>query len=162
MPLVAVRDTGSAEIVQKFEMKELFSRGVAAVDNGDTMNGLLLLEQTGEVFMENPVFCSYLAVCIARERQDFDSALRLCMDSIAFEPKKTLHYLNLGRVYLAMGDKKEAIRAFRNGLLYGKNELIKAELTQLGWRRPPIIPVLDRMHPLNVFLGKLGVRLRLR
>jgi hypothetical protein len=32
----------------------------------------------------------------------------------------------------------------------------------LGWRKSPVISALDRKHPLNVFLGKLGVRLRMR
>jgi Flp pilus assembly protein TadD len=162
MPLVAEKVTGSTAMMKEFELKELFARGVAAVDNGDTVNGLLFLEKTGEVFSENPVYCSYLAVCIARERQDFDSAVRLCMDSIEVEPRKPLHYLNLGRIYLAAGDRKEAIRAFRNGLMYGNNDLIQSELNQLGWRKPPVIPALDRKHPLNVFLGKLGARLHLR
>jgi Flp pilus assembly protein TadD len=162
MPLVMAKDSGSPVVMKKLELKELFARGVTAVDNGDTVNGLLLLEETGEVFSENPVFCSYLAVCLARERQDFDSASKLCMDSIAVEPRKPLHYLNLGRVYLAAGDRKEAIRAFRNGLLHGNNELIQYELRMLGWRKPPVIPTLDRKHPLNVFLGKLTTRLRMR
>jgi len=162
MPMVAATDPGSTVVMKEIELKGLFARGVAAVDSGDTVNGLLFLEKTGEVFRENPLFCSYLAVCIARERQDFDSAIRLCLDSIAVEPRKPLHYLNLGRVYLAAEERKEAIRAFRNGLLYGQNELIQAELNQLGWRKPPVISMLDRTHPLNVFLGKLGARLHLR
>jgi tetratricopeptide (TPR) repeat protein len=144
------------------ELKELFARGVAAVDSGDTVNGLLYLEKTGDVFRENPIFCSYLAVCLANERQDYDAAIRLCLDSIAINPKNSLHHLNLGRVYLAAEDKKEAIRAFRNGLLYGRNDLIQTELNLLGWRKPPVIPVLERTHPLNVFLGRLTARLHLR
>jgi tetratricopeptide (TPR) repeat protein len=148
--------------MKEFELKELFARGVAAVDSGDTVNGLLFLEKTGEAFFENPVYCSYLAVCIARERQEFELAVRLCMDAIAIEPKKTLHHLNLGKVYLAAGDKKEAIRAFRDGLLHGRNDLISAELSALGWRKPPVIPALDRKNPLNVFLGKWTTRLNLR
>jgi tetratricopeptide (TPR) repeat protein len=149
-------------MMQETELKELFARGVAAVDSGDTVNGLLFLEKTGDMFRENPIFCSYLAVCLARERQEFDSAIRLCMDSIAINPKNSLHHLNLGRVYLAAEDKKEAIRAFRNGLLYGRNDLIQSELNTLGWRKPPVIPVLERTHPINVFLGRLTTRLHLR
>ena len=144
------------------ELKELFSLGMAAVDNGDTLNGLLFLEKIGEVFRGNPLFCSYLAVCLARERQMFLTAVNLCLNSMAVEPRETVHYLNLGRIYLAAGDRKEAIRAFRNGLLYGNNDLIQSELNQLGWRKPPVIPALDRKHPINVFLGKLGARLHLR
>ena len=162
MPLVFTKDAGSTVVKKEFELKELFARGVSAIDNGDTVNGLIFLEKTGDVFTENPVFCSYLAVCLARERQDFVSAVRLCLDSIALEPRKPQHYLNLGRVYLIEGNRKEAIRSFRNGLLYGHNELIQSELNRLGWRKPPVIPVLDRTHRLNVFLGKLGARLNLR
>ena len=149
-------------MMQETELNELFAQGVAAVDGGDTMNGLLCLEKTGDVFRENPIFCSYLAVCLAKERQEFDSAIRLCKDSIAINPKNSLHHLNLGRVYLAADKKKEAIRAFRNGLLYGRNDLIQTELKMLGWRKPPVIPVLERSHPINVFLGRLTTRLHMR
>ncbi len=162
MPLVSAKDAGSSSVMQEFELKELFSRGVATIEAGDTANGLLLLEKSEEAYLEEPLFCSYLAVCIARERHDFDTAVQLCRDAIAVEPRRVEHYLNLGRVRLAAGERKEAIRLFRNGLLHGSSDSIQAELARLGWRKPPVIPALDRGHPLNVILGKLGTRLHLR
>jgi len=160
MPMYTPKDTGNPVVATEFKPKQLFAIGIAAVDNGDTLNGLLFLEKTGEVFWKDPVFCSYLAVCLARERQKFCMAVNLCMDSIAVEPKEPLHYLNLGRVYLAAGNKKEAIRAFHNGLLKGYNKKIHSLLNVLGQRKPPVIPFLDRSHPLNVFLGKLEYCIR--
>ena len=160
--MVTTKDTGNSMMAAEPELKELFSLGVAAVDNGDTVNGLLFLEKTGEVFRGNPLFCSYLAVCLARERQMFLTAVSLCLNSMAVEPRETLHYLNLGRVYLTVGDKKKAIQTFDNGLQIGYNKQIHSELYLLGWRKPPVIPFLDRSRPLNVILGKLEARLHQR
>jgi hypothetical protein len=50
--------------------------------------------------------------------------LELCEEAIEDDPGVSLHYLNLGRVLVASGMKREAIKAFRNGLLYGKNPQI--------------------------------------
>ena len=66
-----------------------------------------------------------------------------------------MHYLNLGRVYLTVGDKYAAIKAFRNGLLHEKNQLIAEELNRIGWRDLPVFTDLPREHPLNRYLGKL-------
>lgn len=148
--------------MQDTELKELFARGVAAVDCGDTVNGLLFLEKTGDKFRESPVFCSYLAVCIASERQQYPEAFKLCGEALEVEPKRTLHHLNLGKVFLAAGDKKEAIRAFRNGLLYGRSDLIQSELNALGWRKPPVIQTLSRESAVNIILGRLFGRLGFR
>ncbi len=162
MPLVATRESGSTVVTKEFELREVVSRGVAAVDSGDTVNGLQILEQMLEHFSDNPVLCSYYAVCIAQQRQQFDEAFQLCGEALEMEPLRNVHHLNLGRVYLASGAKKEAIRAFRNGLLYGRSDLIQSELNALGWRKPPVIQALPRENPLNVFLGRLVARLGLR
>jgi hypothetical protein len=55
---------------------------------------------------------------------------------------------------LAADRKKEAIRAFRDGMLYDKNPRIREELERLGLRDLPVIPSLGRAHWLNRLLGK--------
>lgn len=141
--------------------KENFAKGIAAVDRGDTAAGMTCLEglfKTGH----DPVLASYYAVCLAQERGEVATALTLCDEALEDDPGNSLHYLNRGRVLVAAGRKPEAIKAFRNGLLYGKSALILKELDLLGRRSPPVIQSLDRGHPLNVWLGRLLAKLRLR
>lgn len=141
--------------------EELFEKGMEAVNRGDTLFGIFCFEKLVEV-ADDPAINSYLAVCLAKEREDFDRAIVLCHEAMEVDPGNAVHYMNLGRVYLAAGLKKEAIKAFRNGLLHGRNELISQELNRIGWRDVPVIPQLDRRHPVNKVLGKILYRLGFR
>jgi predicted Zn-dependent protease len=143
------------------EEKETFKKGMEAVDRGDTKNGFAYLESLFEAGYD-PVLASYYAVCLAKERGEVQNAIVLCREAMEDDPGNQLHYLNLGRVLVAAQRKREAIKAFRDGLLYGKNGLIGKELDMLGWRKPPVFPSLGREHSLNKFLGRMLVTLRLR
>ena len=143
------------------EDQELYTKGIAAVDNGDTAAGLVSLEKLFDAGPD-PVISSYYAVCLARERGETERATGLCDTAMEEDPGNPLHYLNLGRVLLAAGMKREAIKAFRNGLLYGRNSLIARELERLGWRDLPVFPSLGREHFLNRTVGKLLSTLGLR
>ena len=143
------------------EAEDLFSKGVAAIDGGDTTFGLVCLEKIREL-ANTPIYYSYLAVCLAKEKEEFEEALSLLKDVHDVEPAEPVHYLNLGRVYAACGRKREAIRSLRDGLLFGNDARIKDELNRIGWRNPPIFSGLPREHFLNKYLGKLSFKLRLR
>jgi predicted Zn-dependent protease len=143
------------------EQLKMYAKGVGAVDNGDTRNGLSCLENLFNAEPE-PKVASYYAVCLAKERRDVEQALELCDAAIEEDPGNPVHYLNLGRIYLATGMKREAIKAFRDGLLHGKNLLISRELEKLGWRNPAVIASLGREHPINRILGKVLDKLGLR
>ncbi len=46
--------------------------------------------------------------------------------------------------------------AYEKGLGYDKNNSeLKKEMKQLGLRKAPPLPFLDRSNPLNVVVGKL-------
>ena len=143
------------------EEKETFKKGMEAVDRGDTKVGLTCLESLYAAG-HDPVLSSYYAVCLAKERGELQKALLLCREAMEDDPGNALHYLNLGRVLVAAQRKREAIKAFRDGLLYGKNGLIRKELDMLGWRRPPVISSLGREHPVNKCLGRILIMLRFR
>jgi predicted Zn-dependent protease len=143
------------------EEQNKLKMGIEAVDNGDTRYGLFCLESLFEK-APNPVLMSYYAVCLAKERKELQRASDLCSDALVKDPGNTIHYLNIGRVYLAFGMKREAIKAFRDGLLYRKNPTISRELEKLGWRDLPIIPSLGRENLLNRILGKIYAGLGLR
>lgn len=143
------------------EQQEMYTRGIEAVDNGDTPAGLFCLERLFTA-APDPILSSYYAVCVAKERRETKRAMDLCYKAMEDDPGNNVHYLNLGRVYLAAGMKREAIKVFRDGLLYGRSPLISREMERLGWRALPVIPALGREHPVNKVLGKVLFKLGLR
>jgi tetratricopeptide (TPR) repeat protein len=143
------------------EAEILFTSGLKALARGDTLTALGLFEKAVQK-EDKPTYCCYLALCIARERGQFQHAVTLCEKAKAREPQNPLHYLNLGKVYLYAGKKDDAIRAFREGLSRGKDQAIIDELNKLGTRKPPLIPFLRRSNPVNRFLGIILKRLGLR
>ncbi len=140
---------------------ELFERGVEAVDHGNWLCALACFEKLVQQAKE-PLYLSYFASCIAKERGQFGKAISLCLEAIETEPDNPGHYLNLGRVYLLQGRKSEAIRTFREGLAHGLESRIIDELNRLGTRKPPVFSFLPRNNPINKYLGMLLQKLRLR
>jgi tetratricopeptide (TPR) repeat protein len=143
------------------EGEKLFASGLKALDQGDTLSALALFEKAIQK-EDKPVYSSHLALCIAKERGQFQLAVTLCEKAKAREPHNPVHYLNLGKLYLYAGKRTDAIRAFREGLSREKDQGIIDELNKLGTRKPPVIPFLKRSNPVNRFLGiilkKLGLR----
>ncbi|MDH5202853.1 MAG: tetratricopeptide repeat protein [Nitrospirota bacterium] len=143
------------------EAERLFTKGLGALLQGNTLSALSCFEKAIEM-ENNPVYCSYFAYCIARERGQFNKAISLCAEAIEREPKNSIHYLNLGRIYLLINKKTDAVETFRKGLKHETNEQIIDELNKLGTRKTPVIPFLKRSNPLNKYLGVILKVLRLR
>jgi len=133
--------------------------GVASAEKGDTLIAMMEFEK---IERHTPLTRSYYAYVIARERGEFNKALALCRESVSEDPQNITHYLNLGRVFLAAGRRDQAIRAFRQGLKYGRDTKIQRHLDQLGARKPEIFPTLSRNNPLNKYFGLLFARVGLR
>lgn len=94
------------------EFQELLGRGITAADQGNTLVALLHLEDAAR-YGSTPTLSSYLGYCLARERHQFKKGLGLCLEALKQEPEQLVHHLNLGRIYLAAGDKVLAIKTFR-------------------------------------------------
>jgi len=143
------------------QAEQLVNDGIAAFKAGRTPQALECFEAAAELD-QSPELLSNLAYCLAKERRDFPRAVALCNDSILDEPWNSLHYLNLGRIHLLEDRRLDAIRVFRDGLLHEANPLIRDELQKLGTRKYPVIASLPREHRVNIFLGRLFKKLRLR
>ena len=111
---------------------------------------------------DNPSWYSYLGYCVAKQRGQIKKGIDLCLISLELELKEPVHYLNLGNIYLVSGNKSEALRVFREGMVRGDNEEIQRILDEIGMRKVPIIKSLPRNNPVNRFLGillgKIGLR----
>ncbi|HEX5042428.1 MAG TPA: tetratricopeptide repeat protein [Candidatus Polarisedimenticolaceae bacterium] len=86
-------------------------------------------------------------------------AVRACESALKNDKYDGQLYLNLGRVYLLSGRRGKAIQTFERGLVEEPDhtELRKA-LREAERRAPPVISMLARAHPLNVYLGKRRAR----
>jgi tetratricopeptide (TPR) repeat protein len=134
------------------EIDGLFKKGLEALAQGNTLSALSCFEKAINIEY-SPVVSSYYAFCIAKARGQVNKAVSLCEEAIKKEPKNSLHYLNLGRIYLIDNNQENAIKTFREGLNYESNQQISDELNRLGPRKPPIIPYLKRSNLINKYLG---------
>jgi tetratricopeptide (TPR) repeat protein len=139
----------------------LFNKGCDALARGEWTSALACFEKAARL-SDIPVYNSFLALCIARERGQTNKAVALCRETLEAEPDNPVLYLNLGKIYLMQGKTEEAIEVFRQGLSYGANEQIIAELGRIGTRRPQPLSFLSRDNPLNQYLGIILSRLGLR
>ncbi|MCU0230168.1 MAG: hypothetical protein MUC67_02195 [Acidobacteria bacterium] len=82
--------------------------------------------------------------------------LALCRNAASelfWEPRV---HENLARLELACGHRKAAVSALERGLAVApEDEGLRELRSQLGRRRRPPLPFLDRSHPVNRALGKL-------
>jgi len=143
------------------DSNDLIRKGVAALDDGNTLVALLHFDEAAKT-SPTPVVLSYLGYCLAREHRQMQKGLSLCLNALQSDPNNPLFYLNLGRVYLLAGHKTKAISTFRRGLRQGRNPQIIEELKRLGLRGTPAFPSLSRNNPLNKYYGLLLEKLGLR
>jgi tetratricopeptide (TPR) repeat protein len=143
------------------EAEGLYEKGVEAADRGSWLTALAWFEKAVQLD-DKPVYHSCLAACIAKERGQYNKAVRLCREAIEKEPENPVHYLNLGRISLFQGRKEEAMALFREGLKHGYEKRIIDELERLGTRKKPVISFLHRNNPVNKYLGIILKKMRIR
>jgi Flp pilus assembly protein TadD len=143
------------------QYRSLVMEGISAMQAGNTALALLNFQEASDL-NESPELFSHFAYCLAKERSDYLRAIILCEKALDREPWNSVHYLNLGEVYLLSGRKRDAIYTFRDGLLHEENQRIREVLARLGTRKKPVIAALPRNHFLNKYLGILLTQLKMR
>ncbi len=143
------------------EVGTLADQAISEADNGNTLMALIHLEKVLKE-RSNPLLISYFAYCLAKERKEHRRALNLCKEAIESALPAPVLYLNLGRIFLASGHKRQALNAFRRGLKFGSHPQIIEEIKRLGLRKKVVIPGLSRNNICNRYLGLWLNRLTLR
>ena len=86
-------------------------------------------------------------------------AVRACESALKNDKYDEQLYLNLGRVYLLSGRRATAIQMFERGLQEEpKHPELREALREADRRAPPVLSLLSRSHPLNVYLGRRRAR----
>lgn len=100
-------------------------------------------------------YLSYLGLATAHADRKFSDAEQLCRRAIESEYHRPEHYHNLGEVFLLANRRGDAVKAFNQALSWNPSfDASMDALRKLGIRKPPVLPMLPRNHPVNVVLGK--------
>jgi Flp pilus assembly protein TadD len=112
---------------------------------------------------DNAHYLSFFGLCLARDTQDFDTAIRLCSRALEQIPHDTVLQVNLGKVFRLKGDNASAYNSFLGAWEENRRHPgPAAELTRMGIRRTPVIPFLSRSSWPNRLLGRLRTGIRRR
>ena len=139
-----------------------FQRGLEALEGGRGLEALALFEAAIELERKlgsrtpQARYLSYYGLCLATAGNRPREGVDLCKQAIALEFYNADLCCNYGRVLLAAERRRDAYAAFIKGLKVQRgHQGILREISKMGWRRRPVLPFLDRRHPLNVALGKM-------
>ena len=103
----------------------------------------------------------YLGYGHAAVGHGYKEGLRLCRIGVrrdGFEPE---NYVNLARTCLLRNRRQLAVKTLNRGLRISPGHRGLLELRRnLGIRRRPLLPFLNRTHSLNRFLGRLHYELK--
>jgi tetratricopeptide (TPR) repeat protein len=143
------------------ETDELLRRGIRLLETSHLEEAATLFEAALSLERKNgseppPRLLSYCGYTMAFARKKYMDGLQLCKTAVEKEFYNPDLFYNLGEIYLARGDKKNAHAAFTRGLaLAPEHAKIRARMKEMGVRRSPVLSFLDRDNVLNRFLGAL-------
>jgi len=136
---------------------------------GDRKAAFDIVKKALKYYPSDLFFLSYYGYLLAAVEGQTKDGAKICSEAITTLRKTMpadmeffypLFYLNLGRAYLEGARKKEALRAFQEGLKFDpKSEELLSEVKGLGLRKKPVISFLDRSNTVNIRLGRLRQRL---
>lgn len=136
-----------------------FKLGFNLLRKGQPGEAFEYLHHAAELDQKNPFYLSFLGVSLARSQRKWAAAVELCEKALSLRRNEAQLYLNLAEVYLSAGRRDDAVEVLDKGLIYfGTDARIKRARANLGKRRSPVLPFLERGHFLNRSLGKLRRR----
>jgi tetratricopeptide (TPR) repeat protein len=143
------------------ETDELLRKGIRLLETSHLEEAATLFEAALTLEKKSgsepsPRLLSYCGYTMAFARKKYMDGLQLCKTAVEKEFYNPDLFYNLGEIYLARGDKKNAHAAFTRGLaLAPEHAKICARIREMGVRQNPVLPFLDRDNVLNRFLGAL-------
>ena len=140
--------------------EESFSEGKKALERGDLDEALRSFERAYREKGADPRYMSYYGMCVALRRGEIGLGIELCTRAIKKEYTRAEFYLNLGKVFLSVDNKKGAITVFKKGLRFEPDHReLNDLLVQLGVRKPSVLIFLKKSNPINRFLNTLFRRI---
>jgi len=145
--------------------EDCFRNGLDSLANGRRREALALFEAA--ISLERKLgesrpqarYLSYYGLCLTLAADDVHEALRFCREAVTIEGYNADLRLNLARVLMAAGRKKEAFATLCKGLDLDRSHAgLRHAVRTMGLRKRPALPFLGRSHPINVLLGRFRHR----
>ncbi len=139
------------------ERRQDFRRlGLAAYRSGNPEEALrrfVLAQQQGA---NDPVTASYIGLLVGTvDRGRRQEGLAMCRRAMEVGVLSPVLYLNYAKALVLCHQRTKAVEALRQGLrVEPGNEQILEEINRLRPRGKGVVPMLDRSHPLNDWLGR--------
>ena len=137
----------------------------ARLRSGQRKQAYSILLHASSIYPDHPLILSYCGWLQAIIDRKYQSAIATCRKAfVAFKSANPhtwgmvypILYLNLGRVFLAAGRKRDAVENFIKGLKHDRsNAELKKEMLLLGIRKKPPVSFLSRTNPVNKYIGKM-------
>ncbi len=144
---------------ETFESQDLFHRAELCIRRRNFEKAEALLIEALKISPENPAYISYYGLVVGM-LGDLTEAEKLCRKAVKLYSYNPIIFVNLGRILLEQGNRKEAREMFSHAYeMDNTNSAAALELSGMGVRRPPVFSVLPRNNPLNVWCGKLRHRI---
>ncbi len=142
------------------ESQALFNLAEEKINHNHFREAMNLLREALSIAPNNPDYLSAYGVCLAKERESYDTAIELCRRALKIKPNDPDLLVNLGKVLRLRGDKAAAHEAFLRAWINRKGHSgAAAELCRMGVRRPPVLSFLPRSHWFNKYLGMIRAKL---
>ena len=142
------------------ESEILYSQAMELLSRNHVRAAMTRFEEALQISPNNSVYLSYYGLCVAMDRDDLPSAIKLCERAVTMDPRNPVSRVNLGKVYRLRGDNARAYESFLGAWKTDKTHPSAAsELSRMGIRRPPVLSFLPRSHWLNRRLGMFRARL---
>jgi len=101
-------------------------------------------------------FYSYLGLGLAQQKKKVREGLQLCEQAVKTEFYNPENFLNLARVHLLAGNRRQGMQAIDRGLRVDpSNPALLTLMHDSGIRRRPVLPRLSRDNPLNQLFGRV-------
>jgi dihydrofolate reductase len=136
-----------------------FREGLSFLANNYASKAIPHFTKAHELNKQNPFYLSYLGVAIAASEQKWEDAEERCFTALRMKRNQPELYLNLSEVYRLAGKRQDAVQTLLEGLPLTRHDvrIVKA-LRKFGVRKSPVLPFLERTHPVNRKLGKIRYR----
>ncbi len=146
---------------ETFESRELFNKAEKLIRKGDYRDAAVLVGEALRIFPEHPLYISAMGLCTGMQGNLLDGE-KMCRKALSLsDTREPLLLVNLGKILLEQGARKEARTYFTKAYALDNTSAPAAlELSRMGVRKRPVLPFLDRSHPLNVQLGRVRHQIR--
>jgi len=140
---------------------ELLQKGMHLLERNNLEQAAVLFESALTMEQregEDPSarLLSYCGYTLAFARKKYLDGLKLCKRAVEIEFFNPDLFCNLGEIYLARGDNKNAHRVFMRGLsISPEHAKLRSRIKEMGLRKRDPLPFLSRDHFLNRWIGQL-------